>query len=64
MPVRCAGAVDDQALVGEALAGDLHAGDHCGDDDRAGAVDAPVPDPEDLLGVGDNEQVDVVGPQT
>ena len=29
-----------------------------------GAVDAPVPDPEDLLGIGDNEQVDIIGPQT
>ena len=29
-----------------------------------GAVDAPVSDPENLLGVGDHEQVDVVGSQT
>ena len=29
-----------------------------------GAVDAPVPDPEDLLGIGGDQQIDVVGPQT
>ena len=39
-----AGAVDDKTLVGEVLAGDLHAGDHRGDDDGASSLHVVIED--------------------